>query len=634
MRKWWTKRIVVFALLGGVCVAALPSHTNGDGAGPSADVLNLVLRDRVVVPTKLGVDVAVRTKPERWEAKKTAVIICDMWDLHHCKRAVDRVKEMAPRMNEVVARARQMGVFIIHAPSSCMAPYENTPMRQRAKKAPTAKNLPKDIGVWCRSIPTEEKGKYPIDQTDGGEDDGKEEHAVWAAKLEGLGRNPKAPWKSEYDVLKMDERDAVSDSGVEIWNMLEERGVNNVILMGVHTNMCVLGRPFGLRQMAKNGKNVVLMRDMTDTMYNPARSPYVSHFRGTDLIVEHIEKYVCPTVTSDQVLGGKPFRFKDDLLSETFVSPDAKLEKIFDDGLVLTEGVAVAPDGMVYFSDITFTHVCKEKGIPVEAGHIWKYNPTTGKSTIFRSPSGMSNGIKFDAAGDMIVAEGADFGGRRVTRTNMKTGKSYILAGFYEGRLFNSPNDLTLDEKGRIYFSDPRYLGHEPVEQPVQAVYRIDLDGSIHRIITDAGKPNGLCVSPDQKTLYVIVNDNGSMGIGRLPKDARLTKGRMALLAYDLATDGSAKFRKTLVDYTPQDGPDGMVSDAEGNLWVAVRDENRPGIYVYSPEGKELAYIKTEIPTNVGFGRGKESKTLYITAGKSLYRIRVNKDGYQLPAKG
>src|SRR4029077_12280341 len=133
----------------------------------------------------------VRERPQPWEAKKTAVIICDMWDLHHCKRAVDRVQEMAPRMNEVVARARDKGVLIIHAPSSCMAPYENTPMRQRAKSAPQAKNLPKDIASWCNRIPTEEKGKYPIDQSDGGEDDEMAEHAQWAAKLTALGRNPR-----------------------------------------------------------------------------------------------------------------------------------------------------------------------------------------------------------------------------------------------------------------------------------------------------------------------------------------------------------------------------------------------------------------------------------------------------------
>jgi gluconolactonase len=315
------------------------------------------------------------------------------------------------------------------------------------------------------------------------------------------------------------------------------------------------------------------------------------------------------------------------------VPAGAKLEKIFDAGVVLTEGVAVGLDGTVYFSDITFSHVSKDKKGVIEAGHIWKYDPKTGKTTIFRSPSGMSNGIKFDAEGNMIVAEGADYGGRRVIRTDMKTGKSYVIAGLFEGRPFNSPNDITIDEKGRIYFSDPRYLGHEPLDQPVQAVYRIDTDGAIHRIITDAGKPNGVCISPDQKTLYVVSNDNGTTGIGRLPKDAPVHKGRMALLAYDLAADGTAKFRKVLVDYAPQDGPDGLVVDVEGNLYVAVRDETRPGIVVYSPEGKELAYIPTEIPTNVGFGRGDESQALYITAGKSLYRIRLNKVGYQLPTK-
>ena len=319
--------------------------------------------------------------------------------------------------------------------------------------------------------------------------------------------------------------------------------------------------------------------------------------------------------------------------ADDIVPKDAELEKVFDGGLVLTEGVAVAPDGMVYFSDITFSHVSlKEKGA-LEAGHIWKFNPNTKKATIFRSPSGMSNGLKFDAQGNLLAAEGADFGGRRVTRTDMKTGKATIIAGLFEGKPFNSPNDITIDEKGRIYFSDPRYLGHEPIEQPVQAVYRIDTDGKISRIISDAGKCNGVAVSPDQKTLYVVSNDNGSMGIGRVPEKEPLLKGRMALLAYDLAEDGTAKFRKILVDYAPQDGPDGLVCDRDGNLYVAVRDLTKPGIYVYSPEGKELAYIKTEVPTNVGFGRGKESKTLYITAGKSLYRIKLNREGYQLPAK-
>ena len=333
--------------------------------------------------------------------------------------------------------------------------------------------------------------------------------------------------------------------------------------------------------------------------------------------------------------------FSQTAADEPIFPPDAKLEQLFESH-VLTEGVAAGPDGMMYFSEITFSHIARDEKGAIEAGHIWRFDPASGKTTIFRSPSGMSNGIKFDAAGNMIVAEGADYGGRRVTRTDLKTGKSYIIAGLYEGKPFNSPNDITIDEKGRIYFSDPRYLGHEPIDQSIMAVYRIDTDGSIHRIITDAGKPNGVAVSPDQKTLYVISNDNGTTAIERLERgDASqpdkvttpLRKGFMALLAYDLASDGSATYRKTLVDYSPYDGPDGLVLDRDGNLYVAVRAENRPGICVYSPKGKELAYLKTEVPTNVGFGRGKESKTLYITAGKGLYRIRTSRSGYQLPTK-
>ena len=325
---------------------------------------------------------------------------------------------------------------------------------------------------------------------------------------------------------------------------------------------------------------------------------------------------------------------------EPIVAPDAVLEKLFE-GKVLTEGVSVAPDGMVYFSEITFSHKSRDSQGFIDAGFIWKFDPASNTTSIFRSPSGMSNGIKFDAAGNMIVAEGADYGGRRVTQTDMKTGKARIIAALFEGRQLNSPNDITIDEKGRIYFSDPRYLGHEAIDQPVVGVYRIDPDGSLHRIITDAGKANGVCVSPDQKTLYVVSNENGGTAIERLAsgnKQAQaasvgipLHKGLMALLAYDLAEDGTAKFRKTLVDYAPYDGPDGLIVDKDGNLYVAVRAENRPGICVYSPEGKELAYIKTEVPTNVGFGRGKDANLLYITAGASLYRIRVNREGYQLP---
>jgi nicotinamidase-related amidase/type 1 glutamine amidotransferase len=254
----------------------------------------------------------VKESAESWQPAQSAIIVCDMWDSHHCLNAVRRCVEMAPRMNQVLATARDKGVLIIHAPSSCMDAYKDHPGRRLAQSAPQAANLPSDISQWCRHIPAEDKGVYPIDQTQGGEDDNLDEHKVWHEKLTALGRNPKSPWKSQISLLTIDGRDAISDSGVEIWNLLEARGIRNVILLGVHTNMCVLGRPFGLRQMAKNGKNVVLMRDMTDTMYDPTKWPYVSHFTGTHLIVEHIEKFVCPTITSVDFLGGEPFRFPRD----------------------------------------------------------------------------------------------------------------------------------------------------------------------------------------------------------------------------------------------------------------------------------------------------------------------------------
>ncbi|MBM3784285.1 MAG: SMP-30/gluconolactonase/LRE family protein [Acidobacteria bacterium] len=315
-------------------------------------------------------------------------------------------------------------------------------------------------------------------------------------------------------------------------------------------------------------------------------------------------------------------------LAAQIFAPGAKLEKVFEGGH-LTEGVTAAPDGTMYFSDITFT-----TETAMQAGHIMRFDPKTGKTTVFRSPSGMSNGLKFDAQGRLLAAEGADYGGRRITRTDMKTGKAVILTGVFDGRPYNSPNDIAIDEKGRIYFSDPRYLGREPLEQPVMAVYRLDPDGTVVRIITDAGKPNGVAISPDQKTLYVVTNDDGHLGFDRMPKGTPQRKGRMELNAYDLHAGGTAVFRARLVNYAPEDGPDGLVCDTEGNLYAAVRDEKRFGVGVYSPAGKELGFLRTpERPTNVGFGRGAEAKTLYVTAGGSLYRITTQKTGYELPAR-
>ena len=274
--------------------------------------MQLTLRQRIPEKTSAGEAYRVVNETLEWDPKSIAVIVVDMWDTHHCYNAVLRVEEMAPRMNQVLEKCRAMGMTIIHAPSSCMAAYESHPGRKRAKDAPKAENLPEEIHLWCHKIPSEDKGKYPIDASDGGCDSDPIEQEKHKQALIKMGRKPGAPWLSQISVLKMHDIDVVSDSGVEIWNVLEERKINNVIILGVHTNMCVLGRPFGLRQMAKNGKNVVLVRDMTDTMYNPKMPPYVNHYKGTELIIEHIEKFVCPTITSDQIIGGKAFRFKAD----------------------------------------------------------------------------------------------------------------------------------------------------------------------------------------------------------------------------------------------------------------------------------------------------------------------------------
>ena len=292
------------------------------------------------------------------------------------------------------------------------------------------------------------------------------------------------------------------------------------------------------------------------------------------------------------------------------------LELLFNGGF-FTEGPAVALDGTVFFSDLTFT-----ADTHMQAGVIWRFDPATGRTTLYRSPSGMSNGMKVDAQGRLVIAEGADYGGRQIVRTDLATGRSVIVAGLYIGAPFNSPNDLVIDDKGRIFFTDPRYAGHEPIEQPVKGVYRIDTNGTVTLIIGDISSPNGIALSPDEATLYVGCNDEGSTGNSPRPR-------RMSLLAYDLAPNGTAKFRKKLMDYGDRGGPDGMAVDVEGNIYVAVRDEARPGIEVYSPTGEVVHFIPTrQIPSNVAFGRGAEAKTLYITAGGRLYRTHVDNNGF------
>lgn len=306
------------------------------------------------------------------------------------------------------------------------------------------------------------------------------------------------------------------------------------------------------------------------------------------------------------------------LVAGPIVAPGATLERLFEGGF-WTEGPAVGPDGRIYFCDITMTFATG-----MEAGNIWVYDPADGRTTLFRSPSGMAAGIKFDRDGRMVVAQGADFGGRAVVRTDLKIGRSTILAGLYKSRPFNAPNDLDIDSQGRIYFTDPRYFGHEPIEQPVFGVYRIDPDGSVHLILADVAKPNGIALSPDQKTLYVAEHDF-------LLADRRIDKvpqrnGFMRLLAYDLSPDGTASNQRVLVDYGKEAGPDGLAVDARGNIYAAVQAASRRGVRVYTPQGDEIAYIPVPNEpaiTNVALATRDGRTDLYITAKKSLYRIQT-----------
>jgi len=245
-----------------------------------AGKLRLHLRERREEPRDSG-KVKVVERVADWEAAETAIIVCDIWDDHYCKRAAQRVKLMVPRMNEVLTAARDHGVMIIHAPSGTMDLYEGTEHRLRMKQAPHAKS-PVPLAKWCYVDPKREP-ELPVDVSKCSCDD----------PVVGLAVRR---FTRQHPGLDITGYDGVSDSGEEIFNFLEQEKIKNVVLVGVHTNMCVLGRPFGIRQMVKLGKNVVLARDLTDAMYDPRQPPYVSHTRGTELVVEHIERYWCPSI--------------------------------------------------------------------------------------------------------------------------------------------------------------------------------------------------------------------------------------------------------------------------------------------------------------------------------------------------
>ena len=238
----------------------------------------------------------ISTELVSWKATDTAAVVCDMWDQHWCKGATRRVAEMAPRMNRFLNELRSRGVLIIHCPSSCLEHYEGSVQRKLATSAP-AIDTERKLETWCH-LDKEREGALPIDDSDGGCD-----------------CQPRcksgSPWKRQIASIEIKDGDAIADDP-QAFYLMKKRGIKNVLVMGVHTNMCVLGRPFSIRQLVYQGQNVMLVRDMTDTMYNSRSAPFVSHFTGTDLVVEHIERNWCPTVTSADILGGKPFRFKND----------------------------------------------------------------------------------------------------------------------------------------------------------------------------------------------------------------------------------------------------------------------------------------------------------------------------------
>ncbi len=264
-------------------------------AASPAEVLNLHARRQVEATPGSGAWRSVENTVQ-WDPQKTALVICDMWNQHWCQGATRRVAEMAPRMNQVVAEARRRGVLIIHCPSDTMKFYEGTPQRQMAQAAP--KVTPKvPLQGWV-GLDKQREGVLPIDDSDGGCDDEPQ------CKSGG-------PWRHQIDALEIKPGDAITDSA-EAYYLMEQRGIENVIVMGVHGNMCVLGRPFAVRQMVGQGKQVLVVRDMIDTMYNSRKAPFVSHFVGTDLLVEHLERHWCASITSADLLGGEPFHFAAD----------------------------------------------------------------------------------------------------------------------------------------------------------------------------------------------------------------------------------------------------------------------------------------------------------------------------------
>jgi nicotinamidase-related amidase len=272
-------RLSLIASLMCVIVVAGLAPTPADE--PKSDgVLRLNLRTRVK-PFKGSDTWDEVTVRKELPAKETAIVICDMWDDHWCKPAAQRCVVMAKKMVPVLVAARARGVQIIHAPSECMDFYKDAPQRKRMLELPKAE-LPKPLPLPEPAL--------PVDSAAGGcEDDSKFFKA----------------WKRQHELIPIADNDVISDKGDEVYSFLKQRGIKNVIFMGVHANMCVLNRTFAIKQMTRWGIRCILVRDLTDAMYDPKQPPKVSHDAGTELVVQYIEKYWAPSILSSDLVGGK-----------------------------------------------------------------------------------------------------------------------------------------------------------------------------------------------------------------------------------------------------------------------------------------------------------------------------------------
>lgn len=215
---------------------------------------------------------------EELDPHRTAIVICDMWDKHWCRGASERVNQLAPKLNNVVARARKAGVLIIHAPSETMDFYRDSPQRQ-AMLAIAQVKPPEPMELSDPPL--------PIDDSGGGCDTGDKMYKAWSR---------------QHAAIAIEPGDLISDKGTEIYSALRNRDIKHLLVAGVHTNMCILNRTFAIKQMTRWGVRCILLRDLTDAMYNPADRPRVSHDQGTQLVIEHIEKYWCPTLLSAELL--------------------------------------------------------------------------------------------------------------------------------------------------------------------------------------------------------------------------------------------------------------------------------------------------------------------------------------------